>query len=57
MKYHAEGKIVESKVVDFGDYEVHIAFNTDDEGVAFRDWWESIGNNVFSEYFNKHKNQ
>ena len=33
------------------EHQVFLAFNGDDEGIAFREWWNNRGAKLFAEWF------
>lgn len=42
---------------DVEEFRCLLSFNDDDDGIAFREWWEEVGRVVFNEWLKKHKEE
>lgn len=51
----AQQAITEERRIHAADHEVFLAFNGDDEGQAFREWWAEKGAAAFAKWFPKWK--
>lgn len=49
----AQEAVTEERRLHAADHEVFLAFNGDDEGIFFREWWADVGAAAFAKRFSE----
>lgn len=53
----AQKSLTEERQIHAAEHEVFLAFNGDDEGQFFREWWADVGAAAFAKWFNERESE